>query len=297
MFTDTSAGCDELEVEQVSLFQLLEDALDLSRAAAGARGVRLTGTCYHNFPPMLLDQRQIIFAVQNLVEPAVASAVRGSAVDLMLGCREEEAEIVITWRPDEQPGSDDVVPLPERPWAIIDAHGGTLVRQTEPGRECRLTICLPVVRPAIQADALDARLQEEDEERHLHILLVEDSPMSRKLTTRLLEKKGHSVTQVANGREAVNAFMTGSFGLVLMDIQMPQMDGFDAAETIRRLDSGRGRHIPIVALTASDIEMTLERCLAAGMDGMLNKPFRSEEFDLLCKQLKAEAREADRRPT
>jgi CheY-like chemotaxis protein len=243
---------------------------------------------------MLLDPGQIVSAVQELVEPAVASAARGSNVDLMLGGQDRMAEIILSWRPAELPDGVDVAPLPERPWTIIETHGGTLVRQTEPGGVCRLAIQLPVVPPAIQVDDLTAELDDESGERHLRVLLVEDSPMSRKLTSTLLEKRGYSVTAVANGREAVNAFMTGTYNLVLMDIQMPQMDGFDAAETIRRLDSGRGRHIPIVALTASDFEMTLDRCLAAGMDGMLNKPFRSEEFDLLLKQLKAEEQEVDR---
>jgi len=196
---------------------------------------------------------------------------------------------VVNWRGAAMKKPDEPDPLPDRPRRIIEAHGGTLLRETRDGDGCSLTITLPVIRPAMQMDALDTDLHDRNADNHLHILLAEDSLMNRKLAASLLEKKGHSVTQAVNGREAVSAFLVGHFDLVLMDIQMPLMNGYEATDLIRRMDSGRGAHVPIVALTASEVEVTLERCLEAGMDGMLNKPFRSNEFDLLLKQLKTEA--------
>jgi len=146
----------------------------------------------------------------------------------------------------------------------------------------------------MQMDALDTGIHDQNEDEHMHILIAEDSLMNRKLAASLLEKKGHLVTQVANGHEAVSAFLVGHFDLVLMDIQMPLMNGHDATELIRRLDSGRGKRVPIVALTASEIEANHKRCLESGMDAMLSKPFKGDEFDSLLERLRTEALEAHR---
>lgn len=295
MITGITPEQEELDLEQVSLLDLVGSALELSRASAAGRGVRLSCNSFHSFPPMLLDPRRITEAIHALVEPAVDSAPERTGVDLMLAGRDETAELVITWRQAAANGPDDTASLPDRPRHIIEAHDGTLRLEIDEAGGCTLTITLPVIRPAMQMDALDTELHDRDTDDHLHILLAEDSPMNRMLTASLLEKKGHSVTRVTNGHEAVNAFLLGHFDLALMDIQMPGMDGFEAVETIRRLDSGRGRHVPIVALTASDLEVNLQRCLDSGMDGMLSKPFKGNEFDLLLKQLKAEALEARRK--
>jgi len=295
MFTGITPEKQEIDLEQVSLLDLAGSALELSRAIADRRGVRLSCNSFHSFPPMLLDPRLITEAIHALVGPAVASAPELTGVDLMLAGRDDTAELVIKWRGAAVGGPEKPDPLPERPQRIIEAHNGTLKRVIDNAGSCSLTITLPVIRPAMQMDALDTTLHDRDIESHQHILLAEDSPMARNLTASLLEKRGHSVTQVDNGNEAVRTFLVGNFNLVLMDIQMPGMNGFEAAETIRRLDSGRGGQVPIVALTASDLEINLQHCLDAGMDAMLSKPFRSREFDLLLKQLKAEAREKARR--
>ncbi len=113
--------------------------------------------------------------------------------------------------------------------------------------------------------------------RHLHILLAEDSVVNQKLAVYLLEKWGHRVTVVTTGREAVEAVMGQSFDLVLMDVQMPELDGLQATAAIRRRESG-GRRLPIVAMTAHAMVGDRERCLAAGMDGYLSKPIRAREL-------------------
>jgi CheY-like chemotaxis protein len=106
----------------------------------------------------------------------------------------------------------------------------------------------------------------------LNILLVEDNPVNERLTVRLLEKQGHVVVVANNGREAVAAASRRRFDLVLMDIQMPEMNGFEATTAIRELERQNGEHLPIMAMTAHAMKGDRERCLAAGMDGYVAKP-------------------------
>jgi CheY-like chemotaxis protein len=106
----------------------------------------------------------------------------------------------------------------------------------------------------------------------LRILLVEDNPINQKVAQRLLEKAGHSVAVANNGREALDYIGREKFGLVLMDIQMPEMDGLEATVAIRENERQSGGHVPIVALTAHAMKGDRERCLEAGMDGYVTKP-------------------------
>jgi CheY-like chemotaxis protein len=113
----------------------------------------------------------------------------------------------------------------------------------------------------------------------LHILLVEDNPINQKVAARLLEREGHRVTIAANGKEALACLVEACFDLVLMDLQMPEMDGLEATQEIRRQEAGQAadgsRRLPIVALTAHALVGDRERCLAAGMDGYVSKPVQS----------------------
>jgi two-component system, sensor histidine kinase and response regulator len=110
------------------------------------------------------------------------------------------------------------------------------------------------------------------------VLLAEDNPVNRTLAIRLLEKQGYSVVAVGDGRAAVAALAEASFDLVLMDVQMPEMDGFQATAEIRRRELVSGAHIPIVAMTAHALKGDQERCLAAGMDRYIAKPIRAAEL-------------------
>jgi CheY-like chemotaxis protein/HPt (histidine-containing phosphotransfer) domain-containing protein len=113
----------------------------------------------------------------------------------------------------------------------------------------------------------------------LRILLAEDNIVNQKLATRMLEKRHHSVTIASNGMEALNALKSTSFDLVLMDMQMPEMDGFEATLALREMERQTGKHQQVVAMTAMAMNGDRERCMNAGMDGYLSKPLRPEALD------------------
>ncbi len=114
--------------------------------------------------------------------------------------------------------------------------------------------------------------------QRLRILLAEDNAVNQTLAARLLEKRGHTVTVVPDGKEAVAALERQSFDLVLMDVQMPQMDGFGVTAVIREKEEATGAHIPIIAMTAHAMKGDEERCIAAGMDAYVSKPIQPIEL-------------------
>jgi two-component system, sensor histidine kinase and response regulator len=118
-----------------------------------------------------------------------------------------------------------------------------------------------------------------DREVKLHVLVAEDNSVNQRLATRLLEKRGHRVTVASNGQEAIAFLEHNIYDLVLMDVQMPVMDGLEATRMIRKNEQSTGMHQRIVALTAHAIKGDQERCQEAGMDGYLAKPIRPEELD------------------
>ncbi|MGO9272780.1 MAG: response regulator [Terriglobia bacterium] len=137
-------------------------------------------------------------------------------------------------------------------------------------------------RSAVGSAALITHHTLREGKRKLHVLLAEDNAVNQKLAARLLEKHGHQVTVTANGREALAALDQESFDVVLMDVQMPEMDGFESTAAIRVREESTGRHLPIIAMTAHAMQGDQERCLAAGMDGYIAKPIKARELiDLL----------------
>ena len=112
----------------------------------------------------------------------------------------------------------------------------------------------------------------------LRILLAEDHPVNQKVAVRMLERLGHAVVVAADGNKAIAALEDGRFDVVLMDVQMPEMDGFEAVRIIRARETTTGTHLPIIALTAHAMQGDRERCLRAGFDDYLAKPIRQRDL-------------------
>jgi hypothetical protein len=126
------------------------------------------------------------------------------------------------------------------------------------------------------------------------ILLVEDNTVNQLVGSKVLENLGYGFTIANNGVEAVSAFQSGRYDAILMDCQMPEMDGYEATEAIRRLEVS-GSHIPIIAMTAAAMEGDRERCMAAGMDDFITKPVRLEAVSTALERWVAAAGEPERR--
>jgi two-component system, sensor histidine kinase and response regulator len=140
------------------------------------------------------------------------------------------------------------------------------------------SLLLDAIHAALAGDAgtaarpLVTRHSVREAQRPLRVLLAEDNAVNRALVITLLKKRGHSVVIAENGREAIEAHLRERFDVVLMDVQMPEVDGFEATAAIRRHEAVSGLYVPIVALTAHAMSDDRERCLASGMDFYLTKP-------------------------
>ncbi|GAB4526022.1 MAG: hypothetical protein Fur0018_11060 [Anaerolineales bacterium] len=146
------------------------------------------------------------------------------------------------------------------------------------------------VRPAAQPSTLVTRhTLSEQKRKAMRVLLAEDNPVNQKLALILLGKAGYSVDAVQSGAEAIAALQKGPYNLILMDVQMPEMDGLEATRRIRTLE-GSTRHTPIIAMTAHAMKGDRERCLDAGMDDYVSKPLNAEElFTKMDKWMQAQA--------
>jgi PAS domain S-box-containing protein len=140
--------------------------------------------------------------------------------------------------------------------------------------------CLVCATPAASPDkvTLETAQDRSQPSRSLKVLLAEDSAVNQKLAVSLLKRAGHEVIVAGDGLEAVAAVEREKFDLVLMDVQMPELDGFGATKQIRERERTTGGHVPIIAVTAHAMKGDRERCLAAGMDGYISKPIRSVEL-------------------
>ncbi len=132
-----------------------------------------------------------------------------------------------------------------------------------------------VKRPAPSSSAAKNR---NPQSSRLHILVVDDNSTNRNVAAKMLTNAGYLVTSADNGREALARLEQTQFDLVLMDVQMPYMDGFEATAAIRKAEAATDRHMPVIAMTAHAMKGDRERCLLAGMDAYVSKPIRTEEL-------------------
>jgi signal transduction histidine kinase/FixJ family two-component response regulator len=168
---------------------------------------------------------------------------------------------------------------------LVRMMGGEIRVESEPGRGSRFeaTVILeaaarPAAEPATSGEDLLTMAQRTAPGRRLRILVAEDNPVNQRLAARILEKAGHRVTLACDGREALRLCESGGFDLVLMDLQMPLISGWEATEATRSREKSGGPRLPIIALTAHAMKGDREKCLEAGMDGYVSKPVRAAEL-------------------
>ena len=164
----------------------------------------------------------------------------------------------------------------------VSAYSLKVGELAEPSEQSRLldAILTEMGEPGLEEPLPGAapRPPAAEKRRHLRILLAEDNAVNRKLAVRLLEKQGHTVTVAGDGKEALAVLAQRPFDLILMDVQMPEMNGFEATRAIRARERETGRHIPIIAMTAHAMKGDRERCLAAGMDSYVTKPILARKL-------------------
>lgn len=164
---------------------------------------------------------------------------------------------------------------------LIHLMGGSMHVESEPGEGALFAFTIPIqcvaqAEPAVPKPATVSAVALPP----LRILLAEDNPVNQRVAGLLLQKNGHTVTVAANGKQALDLFQRQEFDLILMDVQMPELDGLQATATIREREAAStpAKRIPIIAMTAHAMAGDRERCLDAGMDGYVSKPVRIEEL-------------------
>jgi CheY-like chemotaxis protein len=157
--------------------------------------------------------------------------------------------------------------------------------------ELRAAMLAALAQPAAKPNAGLASLQARSDGAPLRVLLAEDNVVNQRVGRRLIERLGHSVVVVGDGRQAVRAIEEQEFDVVFMDVQMPELDGIEASSAIRERERTTGKHQTIIAMTAHAMKGDRERCLAAGMDGYLSKPIRVDELAAVLASIAAPVRQ------
>jgi signal transduction histidine kinase/ActR/RegA family two-component response regulator len=314
-FSRIEAGHLELDPIQFNLRDLVEGTMKVFAARAQEKGLELVGGVGPEVPELVLaDATRLQQVLTNLIGNAIKFTAAGKvelAVNLErshddsfdlefvvrdtgIGIAAEKREVIFeafvqadgsTVR--KFGGTGLGLAISER---LVTAMGGRIWVESEPGAgsQFHFTVSLGRLREPVEKGApgdgslVGASVRSElrpairPSSRSLHILLAEDNPVNEKVACAILKKAGHTVEVARDGRQAVRLMAAGSFDVVLMDVQMPEMDGFEATAAIREMEKHTGAHTPVIAMTAHAMGGYKERCLAAGMDGYVTKPIRRD---------------------
>jgi PAS domain S-box-containing protein len=326
-FSKIEAGKIELEREAFDLRKTVSETVQTLSARARAKGLDLRSSVDAAVPELLLgDAGRLRQVLLNIVGNAIKFTDRGSVEiraareaagtskhlapadhvlhfcvsDTGIGIPAEKLQTI--FRPFEQVDTSTVrkyggtglgLSISER---LVELMGGRIWVESDVG--CGSAFHFSVRLAGVEAAAANMRVLGASAAFNvpvapsapaaaLRILIAEDNLVNQKLVRRILERRGHSVEVAADGRAAVEAFAAGRFDLILMDLQMPEMDGFEATAVIRAGERSTGRHVPIVALTAHAMKGDAERCLGAGMDAYLAKPVNALRLIELTEEIAA----------
>lgn len=301
-FSRVEAGRLQLDKIEFSLAECIRSALKIVQPEAAAKGLMLRSKIDPQIPPTISGDptrlRQVIF---NLLDNAVkfttsgsvmlsavleskstdAVLVRISVADTGIGIPPQKRQLIFEpFRPGES--------TPDRSFGglglglaiarrLVTLMGGTMEFQSQlgAGSTFQFTAWFQKQKASTDLDAPSGPAANAVA-RSLSILIAEDNAVNRRLITKVLESAGHHVTAVPSGNQAVKKFESEIFDLILMDMEMPDMDGLEATEMIRATEPP-GSRIPIYALTAHTSAADRERCFTAGMDGFISKPINIDD--------------------
>ena len=243
-------------------------------------------------------------AVRWGLSPSVAPA-GGDVLDTLVGAAESGNPFDFLWCEASVAEMDRIVHHPRLAGLhVILLHAGAqsgdgprfpmvgvaaMLRKPVRESELRSATLAALARPAAKPEADHAPTPPAVSATRLRVLLAEDNAVNQRVGRRLLEKFGHFVVVVGDGRLAVRAIEKQDFDVVFMDVQMPELDGIEAAVEIRQKEQTSGKHQKIIAMTAHAMKGDRERCLAAGMDGYLSKPIRVDELTAALASIEAPA--------
>jgi len=219
--------------------------LNVNADAATAQGVPLLFAVHDSGIGVPAEKQELIFEAFSQADGSTTRRFGGTGLGLSICCR------------------------------LVGMMGGKLQLRSTPGKGS--SFFFEIVAAAAEAlpEEAAAPVSAPAAGQSYRILLAEDNPVNQKLAVRIIEKHGHAVVAVTNGREAVERAEREFFDLILMDVSMPEMDGLEATALIRERQKGQ-RRIPIIAMTAHALMGDREMCLRAGMDGYLSKPIQAE---------------------
>jgi PAS domain S-box-containing protein len=328
-FSKIEAGRVELESHPIHIRELVKEVLSLQSQAAAAKGLQIASSISADLPACVLGDvtrlRQILL---NLVGNAVKFTGEGSVevnvslegsltkwIPPLLILRFEVRDTGIGIDPSKferlfKPFTQADSSMTRRYGGtglglaickrLVELMGGKIWLESVPGQGSRFSFTI-VGNPYIEEVSVsgarpELTLPEGNSPADLRILLAEDHKVNQRLVTRILERLGCQTELASNGVEAVESFEQRGFDLILMDVQMPLMDGCEAAKQIRQAEALRslqghpGRRVQIWAITANAMEGDRERCLAAGMDGYITKPLKLEDLERILRHVRAGCR-------
>ncbi|MDD5389341.1 MAG: response regulator [Gallionellaceae bacterium] len=296
-FSKIEAGRLEVAAEAFDLSALLRELVRLEMPRCREKGLVLTLELAPDLPATLIaDPARVRQVLLNLLGNAIKFTPRGA---IILEARRDGDQARIAVRDtgigiplDKQPavfeaftqadgsitrrfgGTGLGLTISSR---LVQLMGGRMGLNSEPGAGSEFHFSLPLVTAPLAA-ATPAAVSAITRRAPLDILLAEDNPINQRLAIALLSREGHRVTLAENGLETLARLAQARFDLVLMDMQMPDLDGLETTRRIRAQEAGEGRRLPIIALTANAYAEDRDRCLAAGMDDFVSKPIRREEL-------------------
>jgi Signal transduction histidine kinase len=300
-FAKIEAGKLELESINFDLVTALKEALKPLELRAGQKGLEFQVAYAADLPKVLLgDPRRLSQIVLNLVSNAIKFTERGTIRVSVETAERQDQHVNVLIRV-----SDTGIGIPHDkfgqifdPFAqaegsttrrfggsglglaisrqLVELLGGSIGVESRCGQGSTFYFVARFVVPKVQIDVVDVPPRQS--KKSMRVLVVEDNIINQELAVQLLRKRGHTAQVASSGKEALQLYQPGAFDLVLMDVQMPEMDGLQVTRAIREREGSGEKRVPILAMTAHVFQEDQRRCQDAGMDGFLAKPIQAADF-------------------